>query len=218
MRHDLTRLVAFTIAGLAACSPLTLGETSQYACSGLPDGVVCTGARTMHGLTNARSVVHEADLAPAPPPQTAAAEGPIVMKAGPARSGPAPASGSAQPEGTRTGTVSPVAAASTGLPVSFGAPRPAGPDVLRIWMGPWQDADGNLRMPGHIYADLRSTSLAGSHRYGPNHLQTPEMVEAANPAGPPPSGGVAPGGAEVPNWRPQPLPGQGPPRTVEAAF
>jgi conjugal transfer pilus assembly protein TraV len=145
-------LCALALAALGACSAATPGA-SGYSCTGVPDGVVCTSTRAMHGLTGERDRVHEADL------EALAAPGPQAGGAPAASAGASPARAAAA--GPREGVIDAAALAPTPVAVfdaeAFRArqPRTAEPSVVRIWIAPWEDRNGDLRMPGHVFAEVR---------------------------------------------------------------
>ncbi|MEL6773111.1 MAG: TraV family lipoprotein, partial [Pseudomonadota bacterium] len=73
------------------------------------------------------------------------------------------------------------------------------PELIRIWIALWEDRSGRLRMPGHIFAEVTPRSWQVGPRMpgaaaglpGANHLQTPEMIEAAT--APPEAGATGSG-------------------------
>jgi conjugal transfer pilus assembly protein TraV len=195
-------LCVLAVAAFGACSAATPGA-SGYSCTGVPDGVVCTSTRDMHGLTRERDRVHEADLEAlaAPAPQAAGGVGTLA--------GPSAARAAAGP---REGVIDAAALAPTPVAV-FDAdalrarqPRTAEPSVVRIWIAPWEDRNGDLRMPGHVFAEVRPRRWALSSRLPhvtDNHLQTPAMIDARH-------GGATPGAAAPTPPAGQPL-GRRPP-------
>jgi conjugal transfer pilus assembly protein TraV len=196
-------LCALALAALGACSAATPGA-SGYSCTGVPDGVVCTSTRDMHGLTGERDRVHEADL------EALAAPGPQAAGAPAASAGASPARAAAP--GPREGVIDAAAMAPTPVavfdPDAFRArqPRTAEPSVVRIWIAPWEDRNGDLRMPGHVFAEVRPRRWALSSRpphVTDNHLQTPAMIDARH-------GGATPGAAAPTPPAGQPL-GRRPP-------
>lgn len=180
---------------LGACAAAVPGA-STYSCSGMPDGVVCLGARDMHAVTADRDRVDAA-----------------VLEVLAEESG---ASAQAVAGERREGRVDPALVAGDPVrpqPVAMvdhdtGARRPdrRGSGVVRIWIAPWEDQHGHLRMPGYVFAEVRPGrwSVPGrpSHLTA-NHLQTPAMIEAREAPGQPlaPRGGdgAAPRGVAQPD-------------------
>lgn len=205
--------LALGCAALAGCSSgvAVPGET-EYSCAGRPDGVVCRSTREIYALTDTRDHVHEDDLA-APVSPGAGGAAVAVSPAG------APSASAAPREGVLAAAAPAPAPAPVADPRAFALASVAGPTrrdarVVRIWIAPWQDQHGDLRMPGHIYAEVspRSWSLGAAPPVAEasNLLMTPEMIQArdgeaptagapltlpaAQPARPvPPAGGPQPG-------------------------
>ncbi|MEO1457734.1 MAG: TraV family lipoprotein [Pseudomonadota bacterium] len=166
----LTALVlSAVVAGCSSVAEVAVPGNSEYSCAGIPDGVVCASTRDVYARTEGRDRVHQADL-----------EAGHAGEAEVAGTGPLPPR-------PRTGIVSPVvlnAAAATGSL----APTRQPPRIMRIWIAPWEDDRGFLRMPGHIFAEVTPWrwEVGGTGRlrasHGANHLHTPEMIEAENAA------------------------------------
>jgi conjugal transfer pilus assembly protein TraV len=197
-------LCALALAGLGACSAATPGA-SGYSCTGVPDGVVCTSTRDMHRLTGERDRVHEADL------EALAAPGPQAGGAAAAAAGASPAR--AASAGPREGVID--SAALAPVPVAVfdpdalraRQPRTAEPSVVRIWIAPWEDRNGDLRMPGHVFAEVRPRRWALSSRpphVTDNHLQTPAMIDARNSGATPGAAAPTPPAGQPLGRRPPP--------------
>lgn len=182
--------------------------SSGYSCSGVPDGVVCTPARQMYGLTDDADRINAVDLQA----RGLATDGAVDPDADPDADPVADPVALAAGVGPRTGVVD--AAAVVGQPLTppipvaapgGGAPAPDG--ALRIWIAPWRDEAGTLRAPGFLYADL---SASGGGRRDDNLLQTPEMIRAREEAErPAPAPAIGPPGPSTPP-RASPAPPAGP--------
>jgi len=222
MKPTLPTLAALAaVSFTAGCSGgVAVPGDSEYSCAGRPEGVVCRSTRDIYALTETRDHVHEADLAEPVGPGAGGAKVPVAAD-GRAAAG----SGGAPREG-----VAPLAGpVAVGDPRAFAiavahAPRRADAQVVRIWIAPWQDQNGDLRMPGHVYAEVRprSWSFGAEPPAAPtsNLLMTPEMIQARDGADSLPVGAPLPPGAT----RPQPpippgdaarRPAFDPPRTIE---
>lgn len=187
---------------------------STYSCAGMPEGVVCSGARDMHTLTTDRDRV-DAAILEALAEETA--EGASVV-ARPASS--QPREGRLDPSAVAATPLQPQPVAMVDHDTRLRRPNRHGSGVVRIWIAPWEDQHGHLRMPGYVFAEVRPGRWTMSGRPShltANHLQTPAMIEAretpSRPATPrggdgatTPLGGAQPdGGRRQP---PQPGPSQ----------
>jgi conjugal transfer pilus assembly protein TraV len=131
---------------LGACSGLGIGA-SEYSCSGMPQGVACKSAREVYELTNTRDRVSGMDLAQEEERKAASWTGnPAQVHAMRA---------AAQADPTALG----------GAPVGYGAMPVAYTDdgrvpirtpavVMRVWVAPYQDAKGDLHMPGLVFSEV----------------------------------------------------------------
>jgi conjugal transfer pilus assembly protein TraV len=208
--HPSPALIASALLSLTAgCASLVeeaaVPGSSGYSCSGVPDGVVCTPARQMYGLTEGADRINQVDLQ-ARSLATDGSTAPAAAVAAPVAAGAA---------GPRAGVVD--AGALVGQPLTppilvaapgGGAPAPDG--ALRIWIAPWRDDAGVLRAPGFLYADL---GAAAARPGDDNLLQTPEMIRAREEAARPPSPpSAAPPGPQPPATPPRasPAPPAGP--------
>lgn len=121
---------------LAGCSSLNIGA-EEYSCPGMPNGVQCMSARDVYASTNDGNV-------------------PRPMKPDEAE---AKAKGEAESETTAVATN-----AGSGDPVidTYVAPRlPDRPipirtpaQVMRIWVAPWEDTNGDLIVTGYVYTEI----------------------------------------------------------------
>jgi conjugal transfer pilus assembly protein TraV len=200
-------LLSLTAGCASLVEEAAVPGSSGYSCAGVPDGVVCTPARQMYGLTEDADRINQVDLQA----RSLATDGSAALA--PASAVAAPVAASAA--GPRAGVVD--AGALVGQPLTppilvaapgGGAPSPDG--ALRIWIAPWRDDAGVLRAPGFLYADL---GAAGGRPGDENLLQTPEMIRARDAAARPPSPpAAAPPGPPSPATPPRasPAPPAGP--------
>lgn len=121
---------------LAGCSALNIGE-NQYGCSGLPKGVQCWSARKVYEAT------HHGQLPR--PEQKASARGSVAVTV------------RADKTTVRTRRRSAVHAVVPALPPVAGpAPLRTPSRVMRIWIAPWIDAQGDLMWPSVVYTEIES--------------------------------------------------------------
>ena len=133
-------LAVVTTIVLSGCaSSLSgVGSTENYACKA-PIGAQCTSVSGVYANANpvAARAVHEAPL----PSQSL-----LATMAGPA---PARQAKPASPTGT---SMVPPSGASAGAAT---APSPAAlrsaPRVMRLWIAPWEDADGDLHDASFVH-------------------------------------------------------------------
>ncbi|ASJ88545.1 TPA: type IV conjugative transfer system lipoprotein TraV [Pseudomonas aeruginosa] len=122
---------------LGGCSFLQIGE-SEYSCKGMPDGVTCMSARDVYQITEnenfRQQIEKDAALKKAVEEGEDGAEDQIAARATPS-----------------------VAAGER-----YVIPRPAREPVpirtqatvMRIWVAPWESAQGDLNVPGYIYTEI----------------------------------------------------------------
>ena len=137
---SLASLAAVTTIVLSGCaSSLSgVGSTENYACKA-PIGAQCTSVSGVYANSNpvAARAVHEAPL----PSQSL-----LATMAGPA---PARQAKPASPTGTA------MVPASAALASAATAPSPAAlrsaPRMMRLWIAPWEDADGDLHDASFVH-------------------------------------------------------------------
>ncbi|QSA98086.1 TraV family lipoprotein [Methylococcus sp. EFPC2] len=101
------------------------GCSAKYGCKGMPDDPTCISAVEAYKATDkAKSTVHSSDTAPTAS-ETAATAMPEISTE------PAPIPKIDDPTPIRT---------------------PA--KVMRIWVAPWEDADGDLNVSGYVFTEL----------------------------------------------------------------
>ena len=131
------RAVLLLLPALSACVNMAgLEGKSEFACKA-PDGVVCTSvsgvyANAMAGALPAQKDSDRAEVADSHKPTHAASVEPEHKESG--------------------GEPSPYGAPSpaTGSPLP-GTPLLSPPKVLRLWLAPWVDGDGDLHDASYLY-------------------------------------------------------------------
>lgn len=130
-------LLAALIAGLSGCSSFLNIGSSEYGCSGLPEGVQCMSTSDVYAATNDGQV---------PRPVGAEVE---AEKSGVKTS-------------ASTGQNSAVWGSGDTVIDTYVAPRlPNQPipirtpaEVMRIWVAPWEDGNGDLNVTGYVYTEI----------------------------------------------------------------
>lgn len=133
LRFRSVALVGATLV-LSGCSTLNIGE-GDYSCPGMPSGVQCMSARDVYAATNDGNV-------------------PRPMR-----------SEQAQPEeGVLASSRVPTSSTSSGDVVIDNYVTPRLPDrpvpirtpaqVMRIWVAPWEDTNGDLIVSGYVYTEI----------------------------------------------------------------
>lgn len=156
-----TGAVALALAvSTAGCVSLSgLNGSPRYACQA-PEGVTCQSVSGTYANT-AGPWATRPSLNPATPSTNAEPAGTVPL---------APAPGAAMATGPSS------------MPPADGLPLRAAPRVLRLWIKPWEDADGDLHDQGHVYVQI------DDGRWQIDHLQR-RIREAAAPARPIGTGG-----------------------------
>ena len=152
---------------LAGCSASGLDAKTSFACKA-PDGVTCMSV----------SGVYETSRQNALPGQQ-----PGSLSTRPKTEPPA---GAAQP--TRMSAGTDAAPAPRRPPLTSGTPLRSAPRVLRIWLAPYEDSEGDLRDQTHIYVTLdrgswqiEHTRRAIQERFAPVRALAPATPSAASP-------------------------------------
>ena len=131
MKRPVTLIVSILLAGLASCS-------TQYGCKGLPEDPACLSAVEAYRITDkANSTVR--------PSQN---KSPTAGKPGasmPSALGPASA---------LAGTVAHPANSAPNPNIDDPTPIRTPSKVMRIWVAPWEDADGDLNVSGYLFTEL----------------------------------------------------------------
>ncbi|MBY5940575.1 type IV conjugative transfer system lipoprotein TraV [Halomonas sp. DP5N14-9] len=117
---------------ISGCSALNIGE-SEYSCSGIPEGVRCMSTKDVYNLTNNGNV-----------PVALGAES---VESATRVAGDQPSAGGEDPNDVVGNYVSP---RLPDRPVPVRTPA----EVMRIWIAPWEDDDGDLIVTGHLYTEI----------------------------------------------------------------
>lgn len=132
-------MVGGLLATLSGCSTLNVGEP-EYGCPGMPNGTQCMSARDVYAATNDGQI---------PRPMTeeeaqARAEGrPVETGLG------AAAPGSVRSSADEVVNTY-VAPRLPNKPVPIRTPA----QVMRIWVAPWEDTNGDLIVTGYVYTEI----------------------------------------------------------------
>jgi len=169
-------LIPASAALLAGCSASGLDAKASFACKA-PDGVTCMSV----------SGVYETSRHNALPGQQPATPNP-ASKIDPPAGAPYPTPTNASIDGVPIGRRA---------PLTSGTPLRSSPRVLRIWLAPYEDSEGDLRDQTHIYVtvdrgtwQIEHTRRAIQDRFAP--------IRAVAPAEPSPAqtGTTRGGGAD----------------------
>lgn len=107
---------------LTACSSLQTGS-SDYGCSGMPDGVRCQSARDVYAMTSEEA-----------PGLGLESEEHIALRL--------------------VGVIARQGAHSELPPLDQSLPLRTPARVLRIWIAPWEDDQGDLNHPGYRFTEI----------------------------------------------------------------
>ena len=131
MKRPVNLVVSAFLAGLASCS-------TQYGCKGLPEDPACLSAVEAYQITDKANATVRPNEASAP----------VVGKPGSSTSSAeGPASTLAGADNRRTN--------SAPLPkIDDPTPIRTPSKVMRIWVAPWEDADGDLNFSGYLFTEL----------------------------------------------------------------
>jgi conjugal transfer pilus assembly protein TraV len=167
---------------LAGCSASGLDAKSSFACKA-PDGVTCMSV----------SGVYETSRHNALPGQQPGTPNP-ALKVDPPASAPHPTAPNPSIDGVPIGRRA---------PLTSGTPLRSAPRVLRIWLAPYEDSEGDLRDQTHIYVtvdrgawQIEHTRRAIQDRFAP--------IRAVVPAAPSPAQTGATRGGEADSALPPP--------------
>lgn len=125
-------LLLLASVSLSGCAALNIGQ-SDYSCSGLPEGVQCMSARDVYAATNDGNVPR----AMHPKDKRAESEGSTADVALQGSSGDAVIDNYVAPR-------------LPDRPVPIRTPA----QVMRIWVAPWEDTNGDLIVSGYIYTEI----------------------------------------------------------------
>lgn len=119
---------------LTGCSSLSVGS-SEYACPGMPDGVQCMSTRDVYAATNDGNVPRPLVKGEKVNEQ-ASDEGSLQYV------------GSTDPQQDFINTY--VAPQLPDRPVPIRTPA----QVMRIWIAPWEDTNGDLITTGYVHTEI----------------------------------------------------------------
>ena len=123
------------IALLSGCSSLNIGS-SEYACSGMPEGVKCMSARDVYKATNNGEV---------PRPMNPNEKGNEDQDKHEVSADIAKTKSSVDEVANTY-----VAPRLPNKPVPIRTPA----QVMRIWVAPYEDTNGDLIMTGYVYTEI----------------------------------------------------------------
>jgi conjugal transfer pilus assembly protein TraV len=121
---------------LSGCSSLNIGS-DEYSCPGMPSGVQCMSARDVYAATNDGNVPR-----PMKPEEVGA-------KAEASGGGSSDVSVNSSNSGDSV-IDNYVAPRLPDLPIPIRTPA----QVMRIWVAPWEDTNGDLIVTGYIYTEI----------------------------------------------------------------
>ena len=171
--HAVSARVALVLlaaaALLAGCSASGLDAKTSFACKA-PDGVTCMSV----------SGVYETSRQNALPGQLAGSSS-TTPKADPPAGSPHPTRSSVGTDGT--------SASLRRAPLTSGTPLRSAPRILRIWLAPYEDSEGDLRDQTHIYVtvdrgtwQIEHTRRAIQDRFAPIRAVVPAPSAASTGA------------------------------------
>ena len=150
---------------LAGCSASGLDAKSSFACKA-PDGVTCMSVSGVYETSRHNALPGQLPAAPRLAPNTDTPLG-----------APRPTPTNAATDGGPT---------VQRPPLTSGTPLRSAPRVLRIWLAPYEDSEGDLRDQTHIYVtvdrgrwQIEHTRRAIQDRFAPIRAVTPAAPSAA---------------------------------------
>ena len=175
------RALLLLLPALSACANMAgLDGKSEFACRA-PDGVVCTSVSGVYANT----------LAGMLPARQAGSASPDAVSRPASDTDPKPALSEPRPYGA-----SPPASAAP----ATGTPLLSQPKVLRLWLAPWVDEDGDLHDQAYLYVmwhrgewQLGHTEAGIRRQFGP--ITPMSATPSAAPAGTRPADPAAHGEA-----------------------
>ena len=156
MNKYLTGLAIASVTLISGCAS-TLGVgNSEFGCTGLPQGVQCMSARRVYELTEQPGAVRADPYSEAEDGGKSKREAEENLLNRIEAGNPAPAAGAGH-----VLNASPVR--STPLPIR------TQPQIMRIWIAPWESVDGDLHASGQIFSEIEPRRW---------NIGTPETVAA----------------------------------------
>jgi conjugal transfer pilus assembly protein TraV len=134
-------ITAIGVLTLSGCSALNVGN-EDYACQGMPNGVQCMSARDVYAATNDGKV---------PRPTNADGDLEAVDDAELNATAEQLESDRTTSSGDRLIDMY-VAPRLPNKPVPIRTPA----EVMRIWVAPWEDTNGDLIVTGYIYTEIEA--------------------------------------------------------------
>ena len=180
--NDRAALLALGSAALlAGCSASGLDAKTSFACKA-PDGVTCMSVSGVYETSRHNALPGQLPTAPQPAQKADALLG--------------------APRPTSTSVATDAIPAARRAPLTSGTPLRSAPRVLRIWLAPYEDSEGDLRDQTHIYVtvdrgswQIEHTRRAIQDRFAP--------IRAVTPAAPSPVPAGTTRGTEVDGETPQ---------------
>ena len=139
MKILITLVVSAFLAGLASCS-------TQYGCKGLPEDPACLSAVEAYQITDkANSTVR---------PNEASAS--VMGKPGSSTSSAQVSAPTLERESVLASSAMDNRRANSATVQKIDDPTPirTPSKVMRIWVAPWEDADGDLNVSGYLFTEL----------------------------------------------------------------
>lgn len=192
------------LAGLAACS----GAKTKPTCP-VPDGVKCMDTLSVYEATNFSETIAlpsaEKKSAPAPVSVVTAdaPPAPVVTVRREPPSGPRPPVAyrpveyaTAAPQGdtlriaapvtpapVRTTTVAAqVTPAVANVSTNSESPYRVPAKVMRVWINAWEDDEGDLHLPGHIFSEIEPRRWSVGHKASDSEGTNFHLLESLGPA------------------------------------
>jgi conjugal transfer pilus assembly protein TraV len=137
MKNSTTLAISILLIGLAGCS-------TQYGCKGLPEDPACLSAVEAYQVTDkANATVRPSDASAPVTGKQGSSTSPAQGSASTLESGPA-----SSPMDNRRTKSAPVPKIDDPTPIRTPS------KVMRIWVAPWEDADGDLNVSGYLFTEL----------------------------------------------------------------
>jgi conjugal transfer pilus assembly protein TraV len=131
MKIPFTLVVSTLLAGLASCS-------TQYGCKGLPEDPACLSAVEAYQITDKANTTFR-------PSQN---NSPAAGKLGESTSSAPDSASTLAGTYNRPANLSPVPKIDDPTPIRTPS------KVMRIWVAPWEDSDGDLNVSGYLFTEL----------------------------------------------------------------
>ena len=132
-------VLCLVLAVLAGCGTLN-PYNEDFDCKGYPNGVNCTSAREVYRLTDYKDYLTPED------------KDDKKGKKGQKEGQPVPAAPAVNH--SVNPTVDPATAAVQGMSYEGPIPIRTSPQVMRIWLAPWESIEGALNMPSYLYVEV----------------------------------------------------------------